>query len=121
MHSYIRTSVRISTVPCRTRAAASTPHSGSPRRKPSSPGFVAVQLDHEASIGQIYMIAVDPNYQRDGVAARLTESALDWIRQAGMAVAMVETGGDAGHAPARQLYEHTGFTQLPLARYFKKL
>lgn len=38
-----------------------------------------------------------------------------------MAVAMVETGGDEGHAPPRELYEQAGFTQLPLARYFKKL
>lgn len=84
-------------------------------------GFVAVQLDHEASIGEIYMIAVHPDCQRSGVGARLTEVALDWIRQSGMAVAMVETGGDAGHAPARELYEQAGFTQLPIARYFKKL
>lgn len=84
-------------------------------------GFVAVQLDHEACIGQIYMIAVDPNHQRLGLGARLTQVALDWIGQAGMTVAMVETGGDKGHAPARELYEHAGFTQLPIARYFKKL
>lgn len=84
-------------------------------------GFVAVQLDHEASIGEIHMMAVDPDYQRHGVGSMLTSFALDWIKDSGMAVAMVETGGDPGHAPARYTYEQAGFVQLPIARYFKKL
>lgn len=85
-------------------------------------GFVAVQLDHpEASIGEIHMMAVDPDYQRAGVGSMLTSFALNWIKDNGMAVAMVETGGDPGHAPARRTYEQAGFVQLPIARYFKKL
>lgn len=84
-------------------------------------GFVAVRCDHQSDIGEIVMIAVDPDCQRQGIGAGLTETALDWIRDHGMAVAMVETGADLGHAPARGLYEQAGFTQLPLARYFKHL
>jgi hypothetical protein len=38
-----------------------------------------------------------------------------------MTVAMVETGGDSGHAPARRDYEKAGYTLLPVARYFKAL
>jgi len=38
-----------------------------------------------------------------------------------MALAMVETGADPGHAPARQTYEQAGFNELPVSRYFKKL
>jgi ribosomal protein S18 acetylase RimI-like enzyme len=66
-------------------------------------GFVAVKT-HPDGLGEIYMIAVDPNYQRRGIAAALTEVALDGMRSAGLAVAMVETGGDPGHAPARHSY-----------------
>ncbi len=84
-------------------------------------GFVAVQLDHEAGIGEIHMIAVDPDHQRGGLGSLLTSFALDWIKDNGMALAMVETGADPGHAPARHTYEQAGFTQLPIARYFKKL
>lgn len=87
----------------------------------SAVGFVAVRLDREASIGEIYLIAVDPDHQRAGIGSALTTFALDWIKNAGMAVAMVETGGDPGHAPARRVYERAGFSQLPIARYFKKL
>ncbi|MFW9259283.1 GNAT family N-acetyltransferase [Nostoc sp. CALU 546] len=87
----------------------------------STVGFVAVKLHSESSMGEIYMIAVDPDYQRLGIGAALVEFALNWMKAAGMSVAMVETGGDPGHAPARCTYEKLGFGLLPIARYFKKL
>jgi ribosomal protein S18 acetylase RimI-like enzyme len=87
----------------------------------STVGFVAVKLHSEDSMGEIYMVAVDPDFQGRGIGTALTEFALDRIKDAGMSVAMVETGGDLGHAPARYIYEKVGFGLLPIARYFKKL
>ncbi|MFQ4141866.1 GNAT family N-acetyltransferase [Chlorogloeopsis sp. ULAP02] len=87
----------------------------------STVGFVAVKLHSESSLGEIYMIAVDPDSQRRGIGSALIEFALHWMKVAGMSVAMVETGGDPGHAPARCTYEKMGFGLLPVARYFKKL
>jgi ribosomal protein S18 acetylase RimI-like enzyme len=84
-------------------------------------GFVAVKLDAESSMSEIYMIAVDPDCQGRGIGSALTEFALAWMKEAGMSIAMVDTGGDPGHAPARHTYEKAGFEQLPIARYFKKL
>ena len=84
-------------------------------------GFVAVKLHPDNSLGEIYMLAVDPDFQRRGIGAALTHCALEWIRDAGMSVAMVETGADPGHGPARHTYEKAGFELLPTARYFKKL
>ncbi len=85
-------------------------------------GFVAVELDHpERSMGEISMLAVDPDHQGDGIGTALTEFALDRLKDAGMKVAMVETGGDLGHAAARRTYEKAGYVQLPIARYFKNL
>lgn len=84
-------------------------------------GFTAVQLHVDDAMGEIYMLAVDPEHRRRGIAARLTEVALDWMKTQGMTNAMVETGGDPGHAAARATYEHIGFTPLPIARYFKAL
>ena len=77
-------------------------------------GFVAVALNafHER-MGAIEIVGVDPDHQRTGVGARLTEHALDHMRAHGMTIAVVETGGDPGHAPARELYAATGFTVLP--------
>jgi ribosomal protein S18 acetylase RimI-like enzyme len=84
-------------------------------------GFVAVKLDAESSMGEIYMVAVDPAFQGQGVGSRLIEFALTQMKEAGMSVAMVETGSDPGHAPARHAYEKAGFGLFPVARYFKKL
>ncbi|MGK7935150.1 MAG: GNAT family N-acetyltransferase [Xenococcaceae cyanobacterium] len=87
----------------------------------STVGFVAVKLHSEDSMGEIYMIAVDPDFQGRGIGSTLIKFALDWMKEAGMSIAMVDTGGDPGHAPARHTYEKAGFGLLPIARYFKKL
>ncbi len=85
-------------------------------------GFVAVEVfDPKRSMGEISMLAVDPDYQDHGIGTALTEFALDRLKDAGMKVAMVETGGDPGHAPARCIYEKAGCVNLPIARYFKNL
>ncbi|KAM3099830.1 GNAT family N-acetyltransferase [Phormidesmis sp. 146-12] len=84
-------------------------------------GFIAVKLHSEDSMGEIYMVAVDPDVQGQGIGSVLIEFALSWMKEAGMSIAMVETGGDPGHAPARRTYEKAGFGLLPIARYFKKL
>jgi ribosomal protein S18 acetylase RimI-like enzyme len=84
-------------------------------------GFVAVRLHQADHMGEIYMLAVDPDAQGHGIGGALTSFALDRMREAGMEVAMVETGGDLGHAPARRTYEGQGFRLFPVARYFKKL
>jgi hypothetical protein len=43
------------------------------------------------------------------------------MRERGMDIAAVGTGGDPGHAPARALYEELGYTALPVVRYLKLL
>lgn len=86
----------------------------------STIGFVAVKLHSDDSMGEIYMVAVDSDFQGQGIGTALVKFALDWIEDAGMTVAMVERG-DPSHAPARHTYEKLGFELLPIARYFKKL
>ena len=85
-------------------------------------GFVAIALNafHER-MGVIDIIGVDPDFQRRGVSSQLTEFATEHMRNRGMDIAVVETGGDPGHAPARAAYETAGFTLLPIARYFRQL
>jgi GNAT superfamily N-acetyltransferase len=85
-------------------------------------GFVTIALNafHER-MGVIDIIGVDPDYQRRGIGSRLTEVATDHLRSRGMDIAVVETGGDPGHQPARAAYEAAAFTLLPIARYFRLL
>ncbi|WP_300018298.1 GNAT family N-acetyltransferase [Pseudonocardia sp.] len=82
-------------------------------------GFTAMQLHEPDRMGEIHMLAVDPSHQRRGVASALTSFAVRWIADRGMTTAMVETGGDPGHAPARATYERAGFTALPTVKYFR--
>ena len=84
-------------------------------------GFAAARLHEERLLGEIYMLAVDPAQQRQGAGMALTETATGWLRDRGMRVAMINTGGDSGHAPARRVYERVGYTNLPVARYFRSL
>ena len=84
-------------------------------------GFEALKLHADDRMGEIYMIAVDPDFQQQGIGRALTDHALARFQEAGMTTAMVDTGGDPGHAPARATYEAAGFRVLPIARYFKKV
>ncbi|HEY7421857.1 MAG TPA: GNAT family N-acetyltransferase [Gaiellaceae bacterium] len=85
-------------------------------------GFATVALNafHER-MGVVDMIAVDPAYQRRGIATQLMDRAADHMREHGMDIAAVGTGGDPGHAPARAMYEASGYTALPVVRYLKLL
>lgn len=86
-------------------------------------GFVAVRWTEEGSapIGEVEMIAVDPRHQRAGVGSVLLDRAVTEASARGLPLAVVATGGDPGHAPARALYERHGFTGLPLVRYYRAL
>ncbi len=84
-------------------------------------GFTAVDLPEDEVHGEIYMIAVDPAFQRRGAGGLLTAWALDLMREAGRSLAVVRTGGDPGHAPARATYERAGFVGLPGLQYFRLL
>jgi ribosomal protein S18 acetylase RimI-like enzyme len=86
-------------------------------------GFVAVRWTEEGAtaVGEVEMIAVAPASQRAGIASRLLDRAVTEIAWRGVALAVIGTGGDPGHAPARALYERHGFTGLPLVRYYRVL
>jgi len=84
-------------------------------------GFLAYTLKEEEKQGETYLLAVHPGHQNQRVGEALNRAAIDAMREAGMTLAMVETGGDEGHAPARSCYENSGYTQMPIARYFQVL
>jgi len=84
-------------------------------------GFVSLIVNQAASVGEIDMIAVDPDFQGKGFGALLTEFSLGIMREREISLAIVNTGGDPGHLPARRTYEKAGFTALPLVAYHKLL
>ncbi|HEU4491976.1 MAG TPA: GNAT family N-acetyltransferase [Jiangellales bacterium] len=84
-------------------------------------GFVNVIFSVGDASAEIYMIAVDPAFQRRGIASALTGHALSEMRRRGITLATVATGGDPGHAPARRTYEKAGFTSFPQVLYSRVL
>ncbi|HIW46577.1 MAG TPA: GNAT family N-acetyltransferase [Candidatus Yaniella excrementigallinarum] len=84
-------------------------------------GWVCTRLHPEDSMGEVYLIVVNPSRQGMSVGRALLERAYERARTAGMRMIMVETGDDSGHGPARALYESDGFVRWPVARYFKEL
>lgn len=84
-------------------------------------GFVVYELNDETKVGEVQLLAVHPNYQNRGIGTALNTFALQKLTDGGMKVAVVGTGGDEGHAPARRSYEKAGYIGLPAVRYYKDL
>jgi GNAT superfamily N-acetyltransferase len=84
-------------------------------------GWICTRLHPEDAMGEVYVLAVDPDHQGRGYGTVLMSHAEQRVAAAGMRMVMVETGGDPGHAPARAAYESAGYRQWPVARYFKDL
>jgi GNAT superfamily N-acetyltransferase len=85
-------------------------------------GFVGVRIDRETHVGEIGLNAVDPAQAGKGIGTAMYEFAIERLKQAGMKVATVGTGGDPSHAPARRAYRKAGFDiEIPSVWMYRKL
>ena len=85
-------------------------------------GFIMFHLDYTRKLGSIGNNASDPLAGEKGVGQEMYAFALDFFRREGMKVAMVHSGLDEAHAPARRAYERAGFDRtVPEVLYFKML
>ena len=84
-------------------------------------GFIAYENHEDDKTGEVMLLAVHPQYQDQGIGTDLNLAALDEMKASGMEMAVVGTGGDPAHAPARRSYLKAGYTGLPLVRYYKAL
>lgn len=73
-------------------------------------GFVCLRLLRELGVGEIGLNAVHPDHAGRGVGTAMYEFANERMRAEGMRAAMVSTGGDASHEPARRAYAKAGFS-----------
>jgi ribosomal protein S18 acetylase RimI-like enzyme len=83
-------------------------------------GFIAYEF-YDDQTAEVQLLAVHPDHQNHGIGTELNTFALQKMKEAGMTLAIVATGGDASHTPARKSYEKAGYTLLPLARYYRDL
>lgn len=85
-------------------------------------GFVAIQLNRERKVGEIGLNALHPAHAGKGFGTAMYEFALSHMREAGMQIATVGTGGDPSHAPARRAYRKAGFdVEIPSVWMYRKL
>ena len=85
-------------------------------------GFIGISMNQASSRGEIDLNAVDPEYQGRGIGEFMYKFALQRMREAGMKVARVSTGGDASHSQARRAYEKAGFgVYIPSITMYRKL
>ncbi len=72
-------------------------------------GFVSVRFSLDTATGEIGLNAVHPDWAGEGIGTEMYRFAIERMRQAGMRVATVSTGGDTSHAAARRAYKKAGF------------
>ncbi|MBV9710915.1 MAG: GNAT family N-acetyltransferase [Ktedonobacteraceae bacterium] len=88
-------------------------------------GFIAYTLDSQENdqenTGEVELLAVHPEFQNHGIGTEVNRFVLEKMKENGIKLAIVGTGGDPGHAPARRTYEKAGYTALPIVRYYQDL
>lgn len=85
-------------------------------------GFIGLSMNQASRRGEIDLNAVDPEYQGKGIGEFMYKFALQRMRDAGMTVVRVSTGGDSSHSQARRAYEKAGFgVFIPSITMYQKL
>jgi mycothiol synthase len=74
----------------------------------------------DPALGEIHIIAVDPDFNGLGLGRALTLAGLSWLHRQGLGTGMLYV--DAANAPALGLYRSLGFTVDHVdRRYYRDL
>ncbi len=85
-------------------------------------GFVTFKINFDRGLGIIDNNGVLPEFAGKGFGKFMYRHVLDYFRKQGLKVAMVETGLDDPHIPARKAYEGVGFDRsTPVVYYWQDL
>jgi mycothiol synthase len=71
----------------------------------------------DPAMGEIYVVGVDPDFQRLGLGRALVLAGLAWLADAGETVGMLYV--DESNVRARHLYDELGFTRHHVDRLYE--
>ena len=75
--------------------------------------------DQDPSIGEVYVVGVDPAEQGSGLGRAITLAGLHYLRDRGLTEAMLYT--DEDNVPAIRMYEALGFTRARIDAMYRRL
>jgi len=84
-------------------------------------GYVSWKVGSKPRHGEIYILAVTPDWRGRRVGRQLCDHAIAAMKESGVDVVGIGTGDDSFHSAARGLYESLGFTKIPIAGYLKRI
>jgi GNAT superfamily N-acetyltransferase len=84
-------------------------------------GFVTFTIDSARRTGEIGLNAVHPDHAGRGLGTWMYEHVMARMKELGLLLASVGTGGDPSHAPARRAYDKAGFGSALSSIYLYKL
>ena len=84
--------------------------------------FTSFHIDEKRGIGTLGNNAVRPEAQGRGIGSRQHKAVLELFREKGLVYAVVLTGLDPAHAPARASYEKMGFRpMMETVKYYREV
>ena len=80
--------------------------------------WTKIHADHDPPLGEIYVIAVDPDFSGQGLGKRMTVAGLEWLAGRGLAVGMLYVESD--NHPANVVYRRIGFEHHHTDRAYRR-
>ncbi len=80
--------------------------------------WTKVHAGESPPVGEIYVIAVDPELHGQGLGRRLTLAGLEWLSAAGLRHAMLYVESD--NRPANRVYDALGFERASTGRAYQR-
>ena len=80
--------------------------------------WTKIHADHDPPLGEIYVIAVDPDFSGQGLGQPMTVAGLEWLAGRGLAVGMLYVESD--NHPAIVVYRRIGFEHHHTDRAYRR-
>lgn len=81
--------------------------------------WTKVHADSDPPLGEIYVIAVDPDFTGQGLGRPMTLAGLEWLAARGLTVGMLYVESD--NHPANAVYRRIGFEHHHTDRAYRRL